>query len=881
MPLNAEGSSTWPISMKRYDKYFKHQCIALIRLARYFLAHIESHPSYGQGEFTLDQLAERYNRLHIFMRASDRALEVIRGLSGFNQLDKGKKALKEAKDALEVYVHATRIYVVKNSDGEDDSPLGMMNVAEQKDEKRGKQITTLDSIKKAVPGNHRKFEVKFCVHEGGGQRLLDFSQRLCEHDTIEEVIFKFNRANPRMRIRITDGASFYAPSRLKCQTIEALGLRKPGGQYTSLKAVNSSALQYYLQNNIPDRRIVHVLVDRNPRVQVLLGGNNWARLFSLSSFHSADPKTLVMKDISGELHRSQEIIQRFIGEQAATGSCKIYQLDWEMKRVPVDTIIDSTDESWLTRLQDLHSQIIKLSTCQKSDKILNRQWLLQLPQMPLPASFDGRVPKEPGQGPPSTFGPNVAIPPTAPSVHIPFSPSVSRDPSAAPVPHTGLLDQETTPSTAPQPVHLTTSAQAPESDGDLRRPDLFPIARISGDVGDAGEGPETISPTSPDSSGDLRGTPEPESHVPAVENMTIFAEQSRLSGIDHNESTFVESSVAQTDEDMVSIATDSNSRSKSGSINIHEPRARGTDSTIITHEMSITEIIAHLGQHGCLDVTAQIDISRTSECLVTGGFGNVYRGALRDGSLISLKCLRTRIDSTENEKKRLKRTARELYVWSKCKHPNVLTLIGVAQHQNQIAMVSPWMENGNLRSFLSKQPHVDRRALCAQIASGVAYLHNEGIAHGDIKGDNILFSQDSTPKLADFGSATLGEYTLQFTRTTSIAGMSLNWAAPEVIEEETGPTIEADVYSLGMTILEVLTGKIPYAGARPPHIIGKIMKGVHPTRPEEHIPSQNKQADILWSLLTSCWAYAPQDRPTAIEVRVKMESVASGGKPEL
>ncbi|CCO35893.1 putative serine/threonine-protein kinase DDB_G0275165 [Rhizoctonia solani AG-1 IB] len=184
-----------------------------------------------------------------------------------------------------------------------------------------------------------------------------------------------------------------------------------------------------------------------------------------------------------------------------------------------------------------------------------------------------------------------------------------------------------------------------------------------------------------------------------------------------------------------------------------------------------------------------------------GGFGDVYWGVLQDGSHVGLKCLRLHsVSSNSDGKKFLKRAAHELYVWSKCNHANVLDLIGVAQYGGQILMVSPWIQTGNLLWFISHNKEVNRCSLGTQIASGVAYLHKREIVHGDIKGANVLVTADHTIKLADFGSATLRDYTLQFTATTSGGGMSIRWTAPEVIKADSKATAQADVYALGMTI---------------------------------------------------------------------------------
>jgi hypothetical protein len=165
--------------------------------------------------------------------------------------------------------------------------------------------------------------------------------------------------------------------------------------------------------------------------------------------------------------------------------------------------------------------------------------------------------------------------------------------------------------------------------------------------------------------------------------------------------------------------------------------ARSRSQLTITLLQSVAEILIHLGNHGCGDVTHRLDLSGCGEFPVaTGGFGDVYQGALKDGSKISLKCLRLCIDSSDDGRKQLKvrsihslndstspkrqRAAHELYVWSKCQHPNVLGLIGVARYRNQLAMISPWMENGNLSRFLSRQPQMDR---CTAVRAPLSWIN--------------------------------------------------------------------------------------------------------------------------------------------------------------
>lgn len=96
-----------------------------------------------------------------------------------------------------------------------------------------------------------------------------------------------------------------------------------------------------------------------------------------------------------------------------------------------------------------------------------------------------------------------------------------------------------------------------------------------------------------------------------------------------------------------------------------------------------------------------------------------------------------------------------------------------------------------------------------------------------------------------------------------------------MLDGETSMTFEGDVYSLGMTILEAMSGMVPYAGMPGHVVLRQIMRGVHPVR-LKYMPTKNEQGDRLWSLLTKCWALKPRNRPTASQVRDEIGSIASG-----
>ncbi|KAG9090439.1 hypothetical protein FRC06_001084, partial [Ceratobasidium sp. 370] len=165
---------------------------------------------------------------------------------------------------------------------------------------------------------------------------------------------------------------------------------------------------------------------------------------------------------------------------------------------------------------------------------------------------------------------------------------------------------------------------------------------------------------------------------------------------------------------------------------------------------------------------------------------------------------------------------------------------------------------------------------CTQIAEGLAFLHRSGVVHGDLKGSNVLMSDADEPLLADFGNSVFHDPALQFTRGTTVSSLTYRWAAPELFEESQN-SVEADVYALGMTILEIITGKVPHAELNERQLLKAIGDKRLPKRPEEHIPSTTAHGNVLWWMLLQCWASDPMSRPTAAQVQQVMTIITPEG----
>ncbi|CAE6473375.1 unnamed protein product [Rhizoctonia solani] len=291
----------------------------------------------------------------------------------------------------------------------------------------------------------------------------------------------------------------------------------------------------------------------------------------------------------------------------------------------------------------------------------------------------------------------------------------------------------------------------------------------------------------------------------------------------------------------------------------------------IHNTTSLEDVVSILVQHGCKDLTDCIPIDGAPAiAYACGGACDVYEWKLRESSPtgtifphIAIKTLRCSSQSNA-EAKLIKRAARELLTWLQLDHhPNILPLLGLAIFNGRLSMVSPWMSNGNLSAYLRKHENsnADRITLCEQIRAGLVYIHGRDMVHGDLKPVNIMVSDEGRALIADFGNAILKDLALSFAPTTTF-GMTHQYAPPEHLASETTPiaTKQSDIYSFGMTVLEILTGETPFTGKNVTWVITQASRRkLCPTQP-------STIDDDIWSILLSCWAHDPLKRPFAWDI---------------
>jgi len=202
----------------------------------------------------------------------------------------------------------------------------------------------------------------------------------------------------------------------------------------------------------------------------------------------------------------------------------------------------------------------------------------------------------------------------------------------------------------------------------------------------------------------------------------------------------------------------------------------------------------------------------------------------------------------------------------------------------QFAMVSDWMANGNISEFVKTHRGVNRFELLGDVARGLIYLHDQAMIHGDLKGANILIDQHGHARIADFGLLTIVSNSTLFTASSSImTGGTTRWMSPELLHpdlfgfEDSRPTKESDCYALGMVIYEVLSGQVPFASLKDFIVMRKVIEGERPERPEG--VKGRWLTDDLWAIVNLCWVTQPKSRPSIKVILEHMEEVSGTWNP--
>ncbi|KAK7845462.1 serine/threonine-protein kinase STY13 [Quercus suber] len=248
-----------------------------------------------------------------------------------------------------------------------------------------------------------------------------------------------------------------------------------------------------------------------------------------------------------------------------------------------------------------------------------------------------------------------------------------------------------------------------------------------------------------------------------------------------------------------------------------------------------------------------------------GAFGKLYRGTY-NGEDVAIKILERPENDPEKAQLMEQQFQQEVMMLARLKHPNIVRFIGACRKPMVWCIVTEYAKGGSVRQFLMKRQNraVPLKLAVKQaldVARGMAYVHEFGLIHRDLKSDNLLINADKSIKVADFGVARIEVKTEGMTPETG----TYRWMAPEMIQHRPY-TQKVDVYSFGIVLWELITGLLPFPNMTAVQAAFAVVnKGVRPIIPNDCLPT-------LSEIMTRCWDANPDVRPPFTEVVRMLEN---------
>ncbi|MET9395348.1 protein kinase [Streptomyces sp. NPDC006624] len=277
--------------------------------------------------------------------------------------------------------------------------------------------------------------------------------------------------------------------------------------------------------------------------------------------------------------------------------------------------------------------------------------------------------------------------------------------------------------------------------------------------------------------------------------------------------------------------------------------------------MGLREVRGARAFRGCARILA--GRYRLDALIGSGGAADVYRGVdLRLKRPVAVKVFRagTGFDTEEAFRS-------EAVILARLQHPGLVTAFDAGQHGGEAFLVMQLVEGCTLKSRIAEGPLSCEAAaaLGAALAEALAHAHEKGIVHRDVKPSNILLDSCGVPKLTDFGISRLLDATTR-TATGTLTGTAAYLSPEQVRGRPVGPP--ADIYALGLVLLESLTGRLEYGGGPLEAAIARLHR---PPELPDFLPVG------FATLLRDMTSLEEQDRPTADDCAQTLTRLAGTG----